>query len=201
MVKVKEFCCGCSLRTGTLIIAWISLVYNCALLAFVSRSSLTLYRRWSQFEPYSRSKYFSASELPQPPSVLILVYFLFTIIPGILASLVTIWAIQKNKAKYLNFLFWYLCYMVIVSAIIGISIMIKPTWKQKFDDLVPWSLRFHNRSIDEITFYFITSLFDIALLSYFALVVKSCRDYALRNEAQDVRFVGPDVTTIGYVAA
>ncbi|XP_065204654.1 uncharacterized protein LOC135834654 isoform X1 [Planococcus citri] len=201
MVKVREFCCGFTLRTGTLIISWSLLVYNCILLPATAQLYFYVFRlsRKDFMIEYGGYRF----DVAEPPSPYIFAFNILAIVVGIGVSILAIWALQKNEAKFLNGLFWYLCCSVIFTAFSEVLNFIDPLLEESFNGANPitYIIQFHREDTEYIAFLSLAYLFQMGILSYFALVVKSCRDYALMNDTRNVKFVGPDATSVGYIAA
>ncbi|XP_065204665.1 uncharacterized protein LOC135834659 [Planococcus citri] len=199
MVKVKEFCCGFSLRSGTYIAAWGLLVWSSYLFIQAVYYYMHIQRLFTQY-------HISDSEVPKSWSLLpyLLAYDVTRTTTGITVSLIAIWALQKNKSKFLNGLLWYLYYSItftILEEILLIFAFDLETFLLRLNPTVRNYLPFDSESegSDEIALVFLIYLFGIGAASYFTLIVKSYRDYSLRNEAHNVQYVGPDATTIGYI--
>ncbi|XP_065204651.1 uncharacterized protein LOC135834651 [Planococcus citri] len=200
MVKVREFCCGCSLRSGTFIIAWGSLMNSCLFFILCIVNYLNLLRR-SKLNSSYQSSY--SSYTISTPSPYIFMYNIIRIAVGIAVSILAIWAIQKNKVKFLDGLFWYLCYTAGALAFSSILVLFLPSWELALsgeNPIVQGQIKYSSE-LENRMFLFFLYLFGIGMLSYFALVVKSFRDYSLRNSAQNGQFVGPDPTAVGFLAA
>ncbi|XP_065204662.1 uncharacterized protein LOC135834654 isoform X4 [Planococcus citri] len=173
MVKVKEFCCGCSLRSGTYIAAWGLLVPKLNHCLFT--------QVWSFYLCISAVYYFmfiqrwttkTSSWLPY-----LLAYEVTRTTIGMTVSLIAIWALQKE-----------------ILVIFALEV------ERSLSGLNPLaSFYFGYGSSEDVALIFLIYLFGIGAASYFALIVKSYRDYSLRNEARNVQYVGPDATTIGYI--
>ncbi|XP_065204661.1 uncharacterized protein LOC135834654 isoform X3 [Planococcus citri] len=185
MVKVKEFCCGCSLRSGTYIAAWGLLVWS-FYLCISAVYYFMFIQRWTTK---------TSSWLPY-----LLAYEVTRTTIGMTVSLIAIWALQKNKCKFLSGLLWYLCYSITFTILQEILVIFALEVERSLSGLNPLaSFYFGYGSSEDVALIFLIYLFGIGAASYFALIVKSYRDYSLRNEARNVQYVGPDATTIGYI--
>ncbi|XP_065204664.1 uncharacterized protein LOC135834657 [Planococcus citri] len=188
MVKVKEFCCGCSLRSGTYIAAWGLLVWSFYIFIVAVYYFMFILRLATKTSSWTRCLF---------------AYDVTRTTIGMTVSLIAIWALQKNKSKFLSGLLWYLYYSITFTILDEMLLIFA------FDVEVSylWTLNLMGHSYvrsgrsEDIALIFLIYLFGIGVASYFALIVKSYRDYSFRNEAHNVQFVGPDATTVGYITA
>ncbi|XP_065204663.1 uncharacterized protein LOC135834656 [Planococcus citri] len=197
MVKVKEFCCGFSLRSGTYIAAWGLLVWSFYIFIQAVYYFIYIQRLLTRY---------NTSEVPKSWSLLpyLLAYDVTRTTTGITVSLTAIWALQKNNPKFLSGLLWYLYYSIIFTIFEEIFLIFAFDLEKfilRLNPTINSYLPFDSKSegSDEIALVFLIYLFGIGAASYFALIVKSYRDYSLRNEAHNVQYVGPDATTVGYI--
>ncbi|XP_065204653.1 uncharacterized protein LOC135834653 isoform X2 [Planococcus citri] len=160
MVKVREFCCGCSLRSGTFIIAWGSLMNCCLFFILCIVNYLSLLRQSKYNYSSSQSSYLYSVATPSP---YIFTYNVIRIAVGIAVSIVAIWAIQKNKVKFLDGLFWYLCYTAGALAFSSVLVLFLPSWELALsaeNPIVTTQIRY-NKELENRMFLFLLYLFGI----------------------------------------
>ncbi|XP_065204670.1 uncharacterized protein LOC135834660 [Planococcus citri] len=181
--KAKECCCGCTLRTGTLILLWMILILN-SLDAIYYLSQLLYKSGVVTFMTFRAA------------------YLFVSCITGVIVSLFGIFGIQKNIPKYLSYSYYYILYDVAFLFMCAIVALVKPTWHRYYILADKYALSAPGGG-EFTVIIIIVYFFAGGLLSYFAIIVRSCRDAMEKNPTRARgQFNGmPDPAAAGYNVA
>ncbi|XP_065204676.1 uncharacterized protein LOC135834663 isoform X2 [Planococcus citri] len=184
--RPKEFCCGCTLRTGALILLWIVLIFDSIGLIWYLREIVY-------------GKYFYASGVKNTVMKIRAYYFFLWSTVGVITSLYGLFGVQKNIPRYLTYSYYYFLYYVAFVFLCAIVVLANPNWHRNYI-MADGYLAYGSGS--ELTLIvFIMYVFAGAILSYFAIIVRSCRDTMEKNQANNQFNAMPDPATSGYNVA
>ncbi|XP_065204675.1 uncharacterized protein LOC135834663 isoform X1 [Planococcus citri] len=194
MVKVKEFACGCSVRTGALIILWTTLILDgIRSLSYFAR--LLYDPNWTY---YARTAQGHSALL----TIFLDMVFLTACTAGMAVSTFGLYAIQKRKPEFLNLCYYYYLGYTAYWVFIVLIIVIKPSFYYDVTVISPIHYFARYNGIERYTMVFALAYFFLAVFTgYMAVVLKSCKEYMVTNTEEGFDPEMPDPTTLGYKAA
>ncbi|XP_065204677.1 uncharacterized protein LOC135834663 isoform X3 [Planococcus citri] len=126
-------------------------------------------------------------------------YFFLWSTVGVITSLYGLFGVQKNIPRYLTYSYYYFLYYVAFVFLCAIVVLANPNWHRNYI-MADGYLAYGSGS--ELTLIvFIMYVFAGAILSYFAIIVRSCRDTMEKNQANNQFNAMPDPATSGYNVA